>query len=525
MRPNFVFVITDQQRADSLGCTGHPVVRTPTLDALAARGTAFDRFYVASPVCMPNRASLMTGRMPALHGVRLNGVPLSRRNVTFVELLRAAGYDTALVGKSHLQNFTDQPPVAPPCDPAGRAPPPPGLAQALRPDLAEYDIEGPAFWADPAARVPTPFYGFDHVELVTGHGDDVGGDYRRWLLEREPRAERLLGRPNQLAHDYTCPQAVRTALPEELYSTNFIAERASAWLADPARAETPFFLNVSFPDPHHPLNPPGRYWDMYAPEDMPVPRAFQTDGWTPPAHVQAVLDQRAAGHANLNGMNSIAVTAHEAQEARALTCGMVSMIDAAVGRILDALDTAGLARNTVVVFTSDHGDHLGDHRLMLKGAEAYDQVIRVPFLWADPAGEGAGHRHGGPASTIDIPATILDRAGLAPYAGMQGRSLLPAIRDGAPVRDATLIQYDHQRPHPALNRPPRVHTLVDGRWRLSLFEGTDQGELYDLDTDPDEFVNLWNDPAHALCRAGLVERLAREEIANVDRVPLPTGLA
>ena len=116
MRPNFVFVITDQQRADSLGCTGHPVVRTPTLDALAARGTTFDKFYVASPVCMPNRASLMTGRMPALHGVRLNGVPLSRRNVTFVELLRAAGYDTALVGKSHLQNFTDQPPVAPPTD-------------------------------------------------------------------------------------------------------------------------------------------------------------------------------------------------------------------------------------------------------------------------------------------------------------------------------------------------------------------------------------------------------------------------
>ena len=105
-RSNFLLFITDQHRADFLGCYGHPVLRTPHIDSIAARGTAFDRFYVASPVCMPNRASLMTGRMPSVHGVRSNGIPLSMNSVTFVELLRDAGYRTALIGKSHLQNFT-----------------------------------------------------------------------------------------------------------------------------------------------------------------------------------------------------------------------------------------------------------------------------------------------------------------------------------------------------------------------------------------------------------------------------------
>src|SRR5688500_2462800 len=110
-RPNFLLFITDQHRADFLGCYGHPVLRTPHIDSIAARGTAFDRFYVASPVCMPNRSSLMTMRMPSVHGVRSNGIPLSMNAVTFVDLLRDAGYRTALIGKSHLQNFTSWAPI------------------------------------------------------------------------------------------------------------------------------------------------------------------------------------------------------------------------------------------------------------------------------------------------------------------------------------------------------------------------------------------------------------------------------
>lgn len=514
-RPNVILFVTDQQRADHLGCYGHPVLRTPAIDGLARRGVAFDNCHVASPVCMPNRASLMTGRMPSLHGVRMNGVPLSTDAVTFVDLLRDAGYRTALIGKSHLQNFTGQPAYGEPRPErtgfhrAGGA-----LAEASR-----HDYRAPAYRqeAPSSPSAAPPFYGFDHVDLVTGHGDACGGDYARWLSGREPDADRLLGPENQLPHDYVCPQAVRTALPEELYSTSYIAGQAVSWLD--AAGGAPFFLMVSFPDPHHPFNPPGRYWDAYRPEDMPVPAAFERNDWTPPPHVAALHRERDAGEAALQGMNSIGCTLREALEARALTCGMIEMIDDAVARVLAALERSGGAGRTVVAFTSDHGDHLGDHGLLLKGAEPYREITRVPLIWADPDGP-SGLRREDMAQTVDIPATILERAHIEPFHGMQGKSLL-----AGPVRDAAFIQYDHQRPHPGLGGPPRVHSLVDRRWRLSVFDGQDRGELYDLEADPGEFRNLWDDPGAAAEKARLMERLLREEIAAVDRSPLPTARA
>jgi arylsulfatase A-like enzyme len=525
-RPNFILFITDQQRADFLGCYGHPLLKTPNIDGIAARGTSFDRFYVASPVCMANRASLMTARMPSVHGVRSNGIPLSRRNVTFVELLRDAGYATALIGKSHLQNFTPHAPmVKGPAAREGEHVPHGELAEALRHDLADpvYAQEKPDYWQSSDAAIRTPFYGFDHVELVTGHGDDLGGDYARWLLDREPNARLLIGAENALPTDYVCPQAVRTRIPEELYSTQWIAECASEYLE--GAGNEPFFLMVSFPDPHHPFNPPGRYWDLYKPEDFPVPEAFRRNDWMPPPHVAAAIAARDEGKADLDGMNTIAITAREAQEAQALTCGMIAFVDDAIGQVMRALEASGRADDTVLIFTSDHGDHLGDHKLMLKGAEQYQSILRVPFVWTEPQ-TGRAARAGSLGSTIDIPATILERARIAPFAGIQGRSLLPVIhgeRDA--VRDAAFVQFDSQRPLVGPIGPARVHSIADGRWRLSLYHGVPWGELYDLEADPGEFLNLWDDVGHAEIKSLLLERLARAEIEHVDRVPLPTGRA
>ena len=165
-QPNFVLIMTDQHRADHLGCYGNPIVSTPHLDALAAAGVAFDKFYVATPVCMPNRASLMTGRMPSANGARHNGIPLSVDSVTFVDLLRAAGYRTALVGKSHIQNMTGRPSAPPSSANPEFADPPEGLKNAVSRDMTgpAYQRESLSAWkADPDRDIELPHYGFDHV--------------------------------------------------------------------------------------------------------------------------------------------------------------------------------------------------------------------------------------------------------------------------------------------------------------------------------------------------------------------------
>ena len=531
-RPNFLFIITDQHRADYLSCYGHPVLQTPNIDRLAARGRRFDRFYVANPVCMPNRATLMTGRMPSLHGVRHNGISLSLQANTFVDLLRVNGYRTALLGKSHLQNFGSQTPIlrraAPP---PGRDLPPDDFAEALKPVPGEgrYNQEQPASWEhDPDYRVDLPFYGYQHVDLCTRHGDLVGGNYVHWLDEHRSDADDLRGPGNALPHDHICPQAWRTAVPEELYPTSYISDMTLDFLdrhvADGAGA--PFFAMMSFPDPHHPFTPPGKYWDMYRPEDMKLPDSFDHGNRPPPPHVAWALAERSAGTAVTDSQNAFAVYKREALEAMALTCGMITMIDDAVGRALRRLEELGLAQETVVVFTADHGDFLGDHGLMLKGPAHYHGLIRVPFIWADTKEEAEPGICSALCGTIDIGATILDRAGIEPYNGIQGRSLLGlAAGETEPLYESVLIEDDQQRTYFGFDRPPRIRTLVTERWRMTLNHGVAWGELYDFVNDPDEMENLWDDAAHHAVKAELMETLARRQMELVDRSPLPTAVA
>src|SRR5215217_7089875 len=389
-RPNFLFFITDQLRADHLGCYGNRIIRTPAVDSMAARGVAFDRFYVASPVCQPNRATLMTGRMPSLHGVRYNGISLSLHANTFVDLMRVAGWRTALISKSHLQNMTGLPTVVdkPNVLPGYRAPPP-GLDESDKEDRADeaYEQENGIAWSDnPSREFRLPYYGFDHVELCSGHAVQVHGSYTRWLRERRPDADWLRGPEKALPSNYSLPQAWRTSLPEELYPTSYVVERTLAFLDRHAgeRNAAPFFLQCSFPDPHHPFTPPGRYWDMYNPRDMPLPASFDVPHHELPPHVRWLWDRRDDGTAVKNSPAPFACTAREAREALALNYGSISFLDAAIGRVLDALRSLELADDTVVLFTSDHGDFMGDHQLLLKGPIHYRGLTRVPFIWMDP---------------------------------------------------------------------------------------------------------------------------------------------
>ena len=171
--PSYILFITDQQRYDNLGCNGHPVLQTPNIDEMAAEGVCYDRFYVASPVCMPNRASLVTCRMPSSHGVRSLGIPLAHENVTFIDLLGAAGYDTALIGKSHLQTVTDWAvQIEPTVYREGYIAPPDDLAVAVKSDLdgERYQYERQLFYEKDDPKVPLPFYGFENYVSVLRHG-------------------------------------------------------------------------------------------------------------------------------------------------------------------------------------------------------------------------------------------------------------------------------------------------------------------------------------------------------------------
>lgn len=535
--PNIVLVMTDQQRADYLGCYGHPVLKTPHIDSLASAGTRFERCYVASPVCMPNRASLMTGRMPSAHRVRMNGIPLSSQENTFVELLRLRGYSTALIGKSHLQNMVDMKPYTAVTDMSAQErsrlwQAPAGWTEAhRRAGGFDYGQELPDRWrSETPLHIDTPFYGFEQVTLCTGHGDMAGGHYYQWLRNEHPEALLQRGPENSLPHDYVLPQAWRTRVPEDLYPTRYIAAQTDAFLRRHAAGPRtrPFFLAMSFPDPHHPFTPPGRYWDMYRPEDQVLPRSFQCSDDVLP-QVRWARDHRRAHAGAAEGYGAFAVSECEAREAMALTCGMISMIDDSVGSLLASLRETELAKNTIVIFTSDHGDFLGDHGLLLKGPVHLQSLLRVPLIWHDPTHASKPRISQALASSIDISTTILDRVGIAPYNGMQGRSVLaetlPAETKKPSGRESVLIQEDAQQACLGFEHAPRIRTLVTARHRLSIYGRTGHGELFDLADDPDELCNRWNSPEFRSVRSEMTQEMALSEMDAADVSPLPAYLA
>ncbi|WP_299752804.1 sulfatase-like hydrolase/transferase [uncultured Tateyamaria sp.] len=516
-RPNFLFIITDQHRADHLGCYGNRVVQTPHIDGLADHGTRWDRFYVANPICMPNRASIMTGRMCSVHGARHNGIPLSKDHTTFVELLRDAGYETGLIGKSHLQSFTGLPATNRYQPVEGLTTPSAHLRDAYKNNRhsADYDLEVAPNWRVPLAdRLQDDFYGFSHVEIATDHGDEASGDYLLWARGQKPGFDDLVGRGNALSDNrITAPQAWRTAVPEELYSTTWISNRAETWLDSRAASDAPFFLQMSFPDPHHPFTPPGRYWDMYDPADIALPASFGT-GDLPP--IKAMQKALCNGSDPRDNQNPFAVTADEARAIIALTYGMITMIDDAIGRVLKRLDDLGLAENTVVIFTTDHGDYMGDHGLMLKLLLHYQGIIRVPFIWHDPLRPATNAVDSSLASSIDISATVLARAGIQPFNGLQGRDLF-----ASEAPDAVIVEEDSQRTMTGFDRPQRVRTVVTDRYRMSLRQGENWGELFDLKADPHEMQNLFEDPSAAQAKAELTAAMLYRIIDLQDRAPLP----
>ena len=471
---------------------------------------------------------MMTSRLPSAHGVRCNGIPLNKDAVTFVDLLRAAGYRTSLAGKCHLQNMTDMAPqLTADLPPEGLQPPPPELSEALKSrwNSSDYDNEMKVRWRqDSEHSVKLPYYGFDQVDLCSYHGDLVEGEYYRWLCKKVDDPDALRGQENAMPdEDIVLTQAYRTRVPEHLYPTTWIADRAIDQLNAAKQDEKPFFLHCSFTDPHHPFTPPGRYWDMYDPDKVTLPRTSRHDPsydlFSPLANLRY---ERENGLAKIGTTVAYSATEQEVRQAIALTYGMITMVDDSIGRILNHLRASGMDENTIVIFTSDHGDFMGDHGLLLKSALHYSNLIRVPFIWSDPESNSLGQSTSGLWSTLDIGPTVLERAGLAPSYGIQGRSFMEALDNPtAGGRPHLLIEEDGHAPTFGLDCPVRARTLVNDQFRLTIYDQENWGELYDLINDPDETKNMFDLPEASDVRHSLFEQLARSMLVNDDKLPLP----
>ena len=496
-RPNLLFIITDQQRADHVGFGGNAVVRTPHLDALAAKATVFDRAYVANPVCMPNRSTLMTGRMPSSHGVIFNDRSLSPDANTFVRQLRCAGYQTAIIGKSHLQHGTSRDAYVDLPDDIGQSVPWSEGWDTLE-HFERYEGGDPPEIDD--------FYGFDHVELTLGHGSWSGGHHYRWARERGATHESLVAGgsfdsdvPNRSPLWWQIHEA---PFAEELYSTRFVTERTIDFIENATGSAEPWMAWCSFPDPHHPLSPPKKWLERHDPDDIELPHTFDDPGEGWPRHLTAL---RSLSPAPDNFVRPFGPTPEQARAFIAATYGMIEGIDEGVGEILAALDRLEIADNTIVVFTSDHGDMAGDHGLIMKGAMHFQGCLRVPLAIHVPGQTPA--RTDSLVSSVDIAQTMLDLCDAPAYQGMQGHSLTPVLADPAvTVRDAVLIEDDFPPRAVGPGLPLKTRTVIEERGRYTR-DSNGQEQLYDLANDPDELTDLTVDDRDPVRRADMILRL------------------
>lgn len=519
---NVVVIIADQLRADHLGFVAQVPVRTPHIDGLAARGAVFDHAHVTNPVCMPNRASIITGRWPSAHGLRTNGLPLDPRSETFIRTLRAAGYRTAAVGKLHHQ------PMGYPFEEYQLE----QIKDAV-PDLWAAAVEGPfgsnfesledfQRHAREDVHIPEDYYGFDDVSLVSGHGDRVSGNYLRWAEERGFNPLEQAGWKNAKSSFPDWREVYESATPAALHPTTFVAEQAIERLQRYAQSEEPFCLFVSFPDPHHPFAPPAGYFNRYRPEDVPLPPSFFDNHASSPQYLQEISARR--GQTDIDPMMLWAPTEDQFRHALAAELGSIEFIDDSVGTVLDTLDELGLRDDTVVIFTSDHGDAFGDNGYMLKHFAHYRGITKVPLI---VTGQGiAPSRQEALVSSADIAPTVLDLLGAPALPRAQGQSLAPLLLRGTAVeREVLLVEEDQPFGLEGLPGPIRMRTVITDRFRFTVLAGTGISELYDLNADPDELLNLAQDPAHRDLLAEAHATMLEAILATLDSSTIPIHAA
>lgn len=454
-QPNIVFILTDQQRFDTIAAMGHDHMITPHLDELARRGTAFDNMYITSPSCAPSRASLFSGVYPHTSGVFRND---ESWNYCWVTDLAEAGYRTVNIGKMHTM----------PVEAAF------GFHERHVVENKDRDHPNLPFYLD----------NWDKAYFLRGLTKPS-----RVTQRERPDYNELLG-AWVWEHD------------EILHPDVFTGQMACWWL-NRYTGDEPFFLQVGLPGPHPPYDPTEEYLALYADRQLPAPIAPDPD--SQPKAMQELrafhLGEDADGVVHLPDP-----TPQQSQRQRAHYYANVSMIDTQLGQIVAALEQRGVLDNTIIIFASDHGDCLGDHGHSQKW-NMYEATVRVPALISWPGHIAEGKRVADLVALFDLGPTILEYAGVQPPGWMEAQSLQPYLNGTQQIRRQR-VYAEHS--NDALLTGTRFMTMIlDERLKLVHFVDSDQGQLFDLDSDPNEQINLWDEPAYAQTRAGLIDEILK----------------
>jgi choline-sulfatase len=451
-QPNILFILTDQQRVDSLGTYGGKLSATPNLDRMAAESVVFDNCYVQNPLCCPARYSILTGRYPHCHGVVSNWYAPKPWETSFAHRLSRVGYRTGAIGKMHLTPWHD-------------------------------------------------LFGFDgRIIAEAKFHAECPDDYARFLAKHGwSRAKLYDIDSEQYVADCT---AVPSKVPQELHIDTFVGRAACEYLR---RAEEPFCLMVGFLGPHNPYDPPAPFDALFVDADLPPLNMTEGEVQRKPREAYDYINSRLGWPFKTDEL-----TERQRRLTWAYYLGCCAHIDAWVGRIIEVLKERGLYQNTIIVFTSDHGDLLGDHGLIYKQC-FYEQSVRAPLVWHAPGRFPAG-RSPAMVESIDIFNTLCDLAAAFPGAGRQGRSLLPLLED-AGRRDM------HRAAAFSENYFGRM--VRHENWKMVYYPGKPYGELYDLDRDPAEQDNLWENPESSQVKRRLKDLLLEWAFASEDELPPP----
>ena len=474
-RPNVLWICSDQQRFDTLGCYGNSFVQTPNLDRLAAGGVLFENAFCQNPVCTPSRSSFLTGRYPRTCRGRQNGQSISADEVLVTKLLRDAGYVCGLSGKLHLSACYPEENICA------------GTERRIDDGYDEFH------WSHhPGANWPT-------------------NEYFHWLREKgqEFHVEKFQGE-----------EYVETSVPEEIHQTTWCAEKAINFIEASAKFDHPWLFSVNFYDPHHPFDPPPEYLERYLDriDEIPLPNYVPGELDSKPPFQER--DSHGAYHSK-SAFDRDHINERTHRLIRAAYWAMCDLLDSQVGRMIDALERTGQLDNTIIIYTSDHGEMLGDHGIYLKGPFLYEPAVHVPLIVSMPSKVKSGVRSKALVELVDLAPMLMEAAGMDIYPGMQGTSLWPLLTGQTDPHTHRDDVYCESYNCVVRHRNPKAYvTMVRTQThKLNAVHGLDCGELYDLAADPNETTNLWDSPDHAGVKMAMLKRMVDRMAFTIDPLP------